>query len=93
MDADRRVFNYISLIVSIITGSGLNDGEWHDVRFLAKENFAMLTIDRDEASAVRTNKPFQITTEGTYHFGGEYHYTGIVIMYRKCDLLSCPKLS
>uniref|UniRef100_A0AAR2JAD3 Contactin associated protein 2 n=1 Tax=Pygocentrus nattereri TaxID=42514 RepID=A0AAR2JAD3_PYGNA len=36
--------------VDIASGSGLNDGEWHDVRFLAKENFAMLTIDGDEAS-------------------------------------------
>uniref|UniRef100_A0A8C2J0V7 Contactin associated protein 2 n=1 Tax=Cyprinus carpio TaxID=7962 RepID=A0A8C2J0V7_CYPCA len=56
--------------VDIASGSGLNDGEWHDVRFLAKENFAMLTIDGDEASAVRTNSPVQITTGSTYHFGG-----------------------
>uniref|UniRef100_A0A8B9JST0 Contactin associated protein like 2b n=1 Tax=Astyanax mexicanus TaxID=7994 RepID=A0A8B9JST0_ASTMX len=39
--------------------------------FLAKENFAMLTVDGDEASAVRTNTPIQITTGGTYHFGGK----------------------
>lgn len=57
---------------SFIVGSGLNDGEWHDVRFLAKENFAMLTIDGDEASAVRTNSPVQITTGSTYHFGGAF---------------------
>uniref|UniRef100_A0A8C1GRT2 Contactin associated protein 2 n=1 Tax=Cyprinus carpio TaxID=7962 RepID=A0A8C1GRT2_CYPCA len=57
--------------VDIASGSGLNDGEWHDVRFLAKENFAMLTIDGDEASAVRTNSPVQITTGSTYHFGGK----------------------
>lgn len=57
---------------SFIIGSGLNDGEWHDVRFLAKENFAMLTIDGDEASAVRTNSPVQITTGSTYHFGGAF---------------------
>lgn len=53
------------------TGSGLNDGEWHDVRFLAKENFAMLTIDGDESSAVRTNAVLHITTGGIYHFGGK----------------------
>uniref|UniRef100_A0A8C1GP63 Contactin associated protein 2 n=1 Tax=Cyprinus carpio TaxID=7962 RepID=A0A8C1GP63_CYPCA len=58
--------------VDIASGSGLNDGEWHDVRFLAKENFAMLTIDGDEASAVRTNSPVQITTGSTYHFGGYF---------------------
>uniref|UniRef100_A0A8B9JT74 Contactin associated protein like 2b n=1 Tax=Astyanax mexicanus TaxID=7994 RepID=A0A8B9JT74_ASTMX len=40
--------------------------------FLAKENFAMLTVDGDEASAVRTNTPIQITTGGTYHFGGYF---------------------
>uniref|UniRef100_A0A671MS14 Contactin-associated protein-like 2 n=1 Tax=Sinocyclocheilus anshuiensis TaxID=1608454 RepID=A0A671MS14_9TELE len=58
--------------VDIASGSGLNDGEWHDVRFLAKENFAMLTIDGDEASAVRTTSPVQITTGSTYHFGGYF---------------------
>uniref|UniRef100_A0A8C2Y7M1 Contactin associated protein 2 n=1 Tax=Coturnix japonica TaxID=93934 RepID=A0A8C2Y7M1_COTJA len=51
-------------------GSGLNDGQWHEVRFLAKENFAVLTIDRDEASAVRTNSPLQVRTGEKYLFGG-----------------------
>ncbi|XP_051542697.1 contactin-associated protein-like 2 isoform X2 [Myxocyprinus asiaticus] len=58
--------------IDIASGSGLNDGEWHDVRFLAKENFAMLTIDGDEASAVSTNSPIIITTGSTYHFGGYF---------------------
>ncbi|XP_047006175.1 contactin-associated protein-like 2 [Ictalurus punctatus] len=61
--------------VDTVSGSGLNDGEWHEVRFMAKENFAMLTIDGDEASAVRTNTPVQITTGGTYHFGGYFLQT------------------
>ncbi|KQK73940.1 hypothetical protein AAES_162569 [Amazona aestiva] len=50
-------------------GSGLNDGQWHEVRFLAKENFAVLTIDGDEASAVRTNSPLQVKTGEKYFFG------------------------
>ncbi|XP_030623394.1 contactin-associated protein-like 2a [Chanos chanos] len=58
--------------IDISSGLGLNDGEWHEVRFLAKENFAMLTVDGDEASAVRTNAPIQITTGSTYHFGGYF---------------------
>ncbi|MGH0123254.1 UNVERIFIED_CONTAM: hypothetical protein FKN15_011473 [Acipenser sinensis] len=49
--------------------SGLHDGQWHNVRFLAKENFAMLTIDGDEASAVRTNSPLYIKTGKKYYFG------------------------
>ncbi|KAK3540829.1 hypothetical protein QTP86_002363 [Hemibagrus guttatus] len=67
--------------------SGLNDGEWHDVRFLAKENFAMLTIDRDEASAVRTSTPVQITTGGTYHFGGKGRELADMMERRKVDIL------
>lgn len=54
-----------------LTGSGLNDGQWHEVRFLAKENFAILTIDGDEASAVRTNSPLQVKTGEKYFFGGK----------------------
>ncbi|XP_042658575.1 contactin-associated protein-like 2, partial [Tyto alba] len=51
-------------------GSGLSDRQWHEVRFLAKENFAVLTIDGDEASAVRTNSPLQVKTGEKYLFGG-----------------------
>ncbi|KAJ8406915.1 hypothetical protein AAFF_G00291910 [Aldrovandia affinis] len=58
--------------IDISSGSGLNNGQWHDVRFLAKENYAMLTIDGDEASAVRTNTPIRIKTGGTYYFGGYF---------------------
>ncbi|KAI1902119.1 hypothetical protein AGOR_G00041430 [Albula goreensis] len=58
--------------IDISSGSGLNNGQWHEVRFLAKENFAMLTIDGDEASAVRTNTAIQIKTGGTYYFGGYF---------------------
>ncbi|XP_029391390.1 contactin-associated protein-like 2 isoform X1 [Mus pahari] len=56
--------------IDISSGSGLNDGQWHEVRFLAKENFAVLTIDGDEASAVRTNSPLQVKTGEKYFFGG-----------------------
>ncbi|KAI5617095.1 contactin-associated protein-like 2 precursor, partial [Silurus asotus] len=75
---DGKVLVHISVLqpksshVDMASGSGLNDGEWHDVRFLAKENLAMLTIDGDESSAVRTNAAIHITTGGLYHFGGYY---------------------
>uniref|UniRef100_A0A4W6FRD8 Contactin associated protein 2 n=1 Tax=Lates calcarifer TaxID=8187 RepID=A0A4W6FRD8_LATCA len=55
-------------------GSGLNDGQWHAIRLVAKENFAMLTIDGDEASAVRSTSPLTITTGGTYHLGGKGYF-------------------
>lgn len=53
------------------TGSGLNDGQWHSIRFVAKENFAMLTVDGEEASAVQSTAALVINTGGTYHLGGE----------------------
>ncbi|XP_034957246.2 contactin-associated protein-like 2 [Zootoca vivipara] len=56
--------------VDISSGAGLNDGQWHEVRFLAKENFAVLTIDGDEASSVRSNSPLKVLTGEKYLFGG-----------------------
>ncbi|KAG2458091.1 CNTP2 protein, partial [Polypterus senegalus] len=64
------LFEYLDQKDENYKGSSLNDGQWHEVRFQAKENFAMLTIDGDEASAVRTNSPIQIKTGNQYYFGG-----------------------
>ncbi|XP_034717475.1 contactin-associated protein-like 2a isoform X2 [Etheostoma cragini] len=61
--------------VDLSSGSGLNDGQWHAIRVVAKENFAMLTIDGEEASAVRSTSPLSITTGGTYHLGGYFLQT------------------
>ncbi|ETE62747.1 hypothetical protein L345_11495, partial [Ophiophagus hannah] len=49
-------------------GAELCDGQWHEVRFLAKENFAVLTIDGDEASSVRSNSPLKVLTGEKYLF-------------------------
>lgn len=61
--------------VDLTSGSGLNDGQWHAIRLVAKENFAMLTINGEEASAVRSTSPLSITTGGTYHLGGYFLQT------------------
>ncbi|CAJ1082341.1 contactin-associated protein-like 2a isoform X2 [Xyrichtys novacula] len=61
--------------VDLSSGSSLNDGQWHSIRLVAKENFAMLTIDGEEASAVRSTSPLTITTGGTYHMGGYFLQT------------------
>uniref|UniRef100_A0A674E0I1 Contactin associated protein 2 n=1 Tax=Salmo trutta TaxID=8032 RepID=A0A674E0I1_SALTR len=57
--------------IDISSGSVLNDGQWHAVRLVAKENSVMLTIDGDEASAIRTTTPITIKTGGTYHLGDQ----------------------
>ncbi|XP_040027121.2 contactin-associated protein-like 2b [Gasterosteus aculeatus] len=61
--------------IDISSGSGLNDGQWHSVHLNALENYAMLTVDGDEASTVRTAIPIQIQTGGTYYFGGNFLHT------------------
>ncbi|XP_056276352.1 contactin-associated protein-like 2b [Pseudoliparis swirei] len=61
--------------IDISSGSGLNDGQWHSVHLNALENYAMLTVDGDEASTVRTAIPIQIQTGGTYYFGGNLLHT------------------
>uniref|UniRef100_UPI0037E7851E contactin-associated protein-like 2 n=1 Tax=Semicossyphus pulcher TaxID=241346 RepID=UPI0037E7851E len=58
--------------IDISSGSGLNDGQWHSVHLHALEYYAMLTVDGDEASTVRTAIPIQIQTGGTYFFGGYF---------------------
>ncbi|KAM6900735.1 contactin-associated protein-like 2a [Xenentodon cancila] len=61
--------------VDLASGSGLNDGQWHAIRLVAKENFAMLIIDGEEMSAVRSTSPLSITTGRTYHLGGYFLQT------------------
>ncbi|MCJ8745204.1 hypothetical protein PDJAM_G00127740 [Pangasius djambal] len=63
--------------VDISSGSGLNDGQWHSVHFLALESFAMLTINGDETSSVRATLPIQIRTVGDYYFGGYFPRTDL----------------
>ncbi|XP_062373361.1 contactin-associated protein-like 2b [Sardina pilchardus] len=79
MDGKVIVHIYVSqkqsTRVDISSGSGLNDGQWHSVHFLALESFAMLTIDGDEMSSVRAALPIMIRTGGSYYFGGYFPRT------------------
>uniref|UniRef100_A0A8C6SDS1 Contactin associated protein like 2b n=1 Tax=Neogobius melanostomus TaxID=47308 RepID=A0A8C6SDS1_9GOBI len=68
--------------IDIASGSGLNDGQWHSVHLNALENYAMLTVDGDEASTVRTAIPIQIQTGGTYYFGGYFQSTNVLSLQR-----------
>ncbi|KAM9323054.1 contactin-associated protein-like 2b [Pholidichthys leucotaenia] len=68
--------------IDISSGSGLNDGQWHSVHLNALENYAMLTVDGDEASTVRTAIPIQIQTGGNYYFGGYFLQTHIRLLQR-----------
>uniref|UniRef100_A0A665V3T6 Contactin-associated protein-like 2 n=1 Tax=Echeneis naucrates TaxID=173247 RepID=A0A665V3T6_ECHNA len=62
-------FSVKTKVCFFFSGSGLNDGQWHSVHLNALEYYAMLTVDGDEASTVRTVMPIQVQTGGTYYFG------------------------
>lgn len=64
------LFKFYGLTFGVLIGSGLNDGQWHSVHLNVLENHALLTVDGNEASTVRTAIPIQIQTGGTYYFGG-----------------------
>lgn len=68
--------------IDISSGSGLNDGQWHSIHLNALENYAMLTVDGDEASTVRTAIPVQIQTGGIYYFGGYFHHSSPHSLHR-----------
>ncbi|KAM8945597.1 contactin-associated protein 1 [Pelodytes ibericus] len=51
-------------------GYRLNDGFWHSVSLIARENSAVVTIDEDEGAKFKIDYPFQLRTGDTYYFGG-----------------------
>uniref|UniRef100_A0A672KQF6 Contactin-associated protein-like 2 n=1 Tax=Sinocyclocheilus grahami TaxID=75366 RepID=A0A672KQF6_SINGR len=67
----------VTVHIYVTLGSGLNDGQWHSVHFLALESIAMLTINGDEMSTVRAALPIQIRTGGDYFFGGYFPRTDL----------------
>ncbi|KAL2097006.1 hypothetical protein ACEWY4_006213 [Coilia grayii] len=81
MDGRVTVHIYVSqkqsTRVDISSGSGLNDGQWHTVHFLALESIAILTINGDETSSVRTTLPVMVRTGGSYYFGGYFPRTNL----------------
>lgn len=55
---------------SLSTGYRLNDGFWHSVSLIARENSAVVVIDEDEGAQFKINYQFQLRTGDSYYFGG-----------------------
>ncbi|KAG5831805.1 hypothetical protein ANANG_G00283270 [Anguilla anguilla] len=51
-------------------GYRLNDGQWHTVDIVARDNFVMVTIDDDEGSPLKISSLFTVRTGDRYFFGG-----------------------
>ncbi|MBN3296477.1 CNTP1 protein, partial [Amia calva] len=56
----------------LVFGAGyrLNDGFWHTVDLVARDNFVTVTIDEDEGSPLRITNFFTVRTGDRYFFGG-----------------------
>lgn len=52
-------------------GYRLNDGYWHTVDLVVRDNLLTLTIDEEEDSPLKITNPFTIRTGDRYFFGGE----------------------
>uniref|UniRef100_A0A8C9SE22 Contactin associated protein 1 n=1 Tax=Scleropages formosus TaxID=113540 RepID=A0A8C9SE22_SCLFO len=51
-------------------GYRLNDGFWHTVEIVARDNFITVTIDDDEGSPLKITNVFVVRTGDHYYFGG-----------------------
>ncbi|KAG9474253.1 hypothetical protein GDO78_004522, partial [Eleutherodactylus coqui] len=51
-------------------GYRLNDGFWHSVSLVARENSAVVVIDDDEGAQFKINYQFQLRSGDSFYFGG-----------------------
>lgn len=61
----------IGSVVCLITGSGLNDGQWHSVELNSGPDHLSITLDKDEGATAHTSFPLPLTTDTQLFFGGE----------------------
>ncbi|KAG8518684.1 Contactin-associated protein-like 4, partial [Galemys pyrenaicus] len=55
---------------NITAGGGLNDGQWHSISVAARRNHLSVVVDGHVASAATSLAPEQVSSGGTYYFGG-----------------------
>ncbi|XP_037347247.1 contactin-associated protein-like 4, partial [Talpa occidentalis] len=55
---------------NITAGGGLNDGQWHSISVAARRNHLSVVVDGQAAFAAPSLGPEQLSSGGTYYFGG-----------------------
>nr|XP_020457518.1 contactin-associated protein-like 4 [Monopterus albus] len=56
--------------LELITGSALNDGQWHSVELISIRGRLTITVDGDEGGTAHASPSFFITAGGQLFFGG-----------------------
>uniref|UniRef100_A0A6Q2YV66 Contactin associated protein like 3 n=1 Tax=Esox lucius TaxID=8010 RepID=A0A6Q2YV66_ESOLU len=58
------------ILVDIVTGFGLNDGQWHSVDLTARRERLTLTVDKDESLTAHASPSFPVASGNDLFFGG-----------------------
>ncbi|XP_031414922.1 contactin-associated protein-like 4 isoform X2 [Clupea harengus] len=58
------------VLVNIIAGSGLNDGQWHTVYLSGRRGRLSVTVDGEDGSTAQANPSFPVVPENQLYFGG-----------------------
>ncbi|CAB1420470.1 unnamed protein product [Pleuronectes platessa] len=56
--------------LELSAGSGLNDGQWHSVEMISREDCLSITVDKDEGATAHTIVPLPLTAATQLFFGG-----------------------
>uniref|UniRef100_A0AAQ6ICF3 Contactin associated protein like 3 n=1 Tax=Anabas testudineus TaxID=64144 RepID=A0AAQ6ICF3_ANATE len=58
-------------VLELSAGSGLNDGQWHSVKLISRQDRLSITVDKDEGATAHTSIPLPLTTDSQLFFGGK----------------------
>lgn len=54
-----------------VSGSGLNDGQWHYVELSFKNDHLSITVDKDEGATAHISISVPLTSDSQLFFGGK----------------------
>uniref|UniRef100_A0A8C7I3W2 Contactin-associated protein-like 4 n=1 Tax=Oncorhynchus kisutch TaxID=8019 RepID=A0A8C7I3W2_ONCKI len=58
------------ILLDVVTGFGLNDGQWHSVDLTARRGRLTITVDKEESSTAHASPSFPVVSGNNLFFGG-----------------------
>uniref|UniRef100_A0A8C8K639 Contactin associated protein like 3 n=1 Tax=Oncorhynchus tshawytscha TaxID=74940 RepID=A0A8C8K639_ONCTS len=59
------------ILLDVVTGFGLNDGQWHSVDLTARRGRLTITVDKEESSTAHASPSFPVVSGNNLFFGGK----------------------
>jgi len=66
--------------VCILSGSALNDGQWHSVELKSKQDHLSITVDKDKGATAHTSIALPLTSDSQLFFGGKTKLKNMCLM-------------